>query len=112
MIDKSEREGAIDQTAFSRKVGAKAARKLKARRDPTPGVWFGLGMMGLSWLVRRGSDASRRGAGDLVGQTSFWQAFLDSDAAGRWPNYRLFKCLAVGGQGRRAMRDEQENHDE
>ena len=28
-------------------VGAKAARKLKAQRNPTPGVWFGLGMMGL-----------------------------------------------------------------
>ena len=33
-------------------VGAKAARKLKARRDGTQGVWFGLGMMGLvGWSV-------------------------------------------------------------
>ena len=33
-------------------VGAKAARKLKARRNPPPGVWFGLGMMGLvGWSV-------------------------------------------------------------
>jgi len=33
-------------------VGAKAARKLKARRSATPGVWFGLGMMGLiGWSV-------------------------------------------------------------
>ena len=33
-------------------VGAKAARKLKARRNPAPGVWFGLGMMGLvGWSV-------------------------------------------------------------
>jgi ATP synthase protein I len=33
-------------------VGAQAARKLKARRNPTPGVWFGLGMMGLvGWSV-------------------------------------------------------------
>lgn len=32
-------------------VGAKAARKLKARRS-TQGVWFGLGMMGLiGWSV-------------------------------------------------------------
>ena len=31
---------------------AKAARKLKARRNATPEVWFGLGMMGLvGWLV-------------------------------------------------------------
>ena len=33
-------------------VGAKAALKLKAQRNPTPGVWFGLGMMGLiGWSV-------------------------------------------------------------
>ena len=33
-------------------VGAKAARKLKARRNGHPGVWFGLGMMGLiGWSV-------------------------------------------------------------
>ena len=33
-------------------VGAKALRKLKARRNGAPGVWFGLGMMGLiGWSV-------------------------------------------------------------
>lgn len=33
-------------------VGAKAARKLKARRNAGQGVWFGLGMMGLiGWSV-------------------------------------------------------------
>jgi ATP synthase protein I len=33
-------------------VGAKAARKLKARRNASQGVWFGLGMMGLvGWSV-------------------------------------------------------------
>lgn len=33
-------------------VGAKAARKLKAQRNSTHGVWFGLGMMGLiGWSV-------------------------------------------------------------
>ena len=37
---------------FASEVGAKAARKLKARRHGTPGVWFGLGMMGLiGWSV-------------------------------------------------------------
>ena len=41
-----------DATAFSREVGAKVARKLKARRNSTHGVWFGLGMMGLiGWSV-------------------------------------------------------------
>lgn len=37
---------------LAEQVGAKAARKLKARRSDTPGVWFGLGMMGLiGWSV-------------------------------------------------------------
>ena len=41
-----------DRTALSQDVAAKAARKLKARRNPTQGVWFGLGMMGLvGWSV-------------------------------------------------------------
>ena len=37
---------------FAEQVGAKAARKLRAKRNATPGVWFGLGMMGLiGWSV-------------------------------------------------------------
>ncbi len=37
---------------FAERIGSKAARKLKARRNPSPGVWFGLGMMGLiGWSV-------------------------------------------------------------
>jgi ATP synthase protein I len=37
---------------LSREVGAKAARKLKAQRQVTPGIWFGLGMMGLiGWSI-------------------------------------------------------------
>jgi ATP synthase protein I len=33
-------------------VGAKAARKLAAQRDASPGLWFGLGMMGvIGWSV-------------------------------------------------------------
>ncbi len=37
---------------FAGQIGAKATRKLKAQRNPTPGVWFGLGMMGLiGWSV-------------------------------------------------------------
>ena len=37
---------------FAEQVGAKAARKLKARRNSAQGVWFGLGMMGLiGWSV-------------------------------------------------------------
>lgn len=37
---------------LAEQVGARAARKLKARRAGPPGVWFGLGMMGLiGWSV-------------------------------------------------------------
>ena len=41
-----------NEPAFAAEVGAKAARKLRARRNATPGVWSGLGMMGLiGWSV-------------------------------------------------------------
>lgn len=37
---------------FSRRVAARVAQKLRAQRDGTHGVWFGLGMMGLvGWSV-------------------------------------------------------------
>ena len=46
MSDKPNRKN-----AFAEQLGAKAARKLKARNS-TSGVWFGLGMMGLiGWSV-------------------------------------------------------------
>ena len=52
MSEESEIKSANGRSAFSREVAAKAARKLKARRNPAPGVWFGLGMMGLvGWSV-------------------------------------------------------------
>ena len=41
-----------EETIFSQQVGAQAARKLKARRNGTRSVWFGLGMSGLvGWSV-------------------------------------------------------------
>ncbi len=52
MSEEPEIKSTEDRTSFSREVGAKVARKLKARRNPSPGVWFGLGMMGLiGWSV-------------------------------------------------------------
>jgi ATP synthase protein I len=46
------RKSSKNEPTFAGQVGAKAARKLKARRNTKPGVWFGLGMMGLiGWSV-------------------------------------------------------------
>jgi ATP synthase protein I len=40
------------EPTLAEEVGAKAARKLRARRHAAPGVWFGVGMMGLiGWSV-------------------------------------------------------------
>ncbi|QGM45516.1 F0F1 ATP synthase subunit [Methylocystis heyeri] len=40
------------QPSLAEEVGAKASRKLKARRKGPHGVWYGLGMMGLiGWSV-------------------------------------------------------------
>ena len=40
------------QEKLVRQVTAKAGRKLRARRHPSDGVWFGLGMMGLiGWSI-------------------------------------------------------------
>ena len=52
MTDQPREEPSQDDAAFAELIRTKAARKLKARRDPAPGVWFGLGMMGLvGWSV-------------------------------------------------------------
>lgn len=40
------------QERFEREVGRKAARKRRAKEDPTQGLWFWLGMFGLvGWSV-------------------------------------------------------------
>ena len=37
---------------LAQQIGAKANRKLLAQRNPAPGVWFGLGLMGaVGWSV-------------------------------------------------------------
>ncbi|MGO8856584.1 MAG: AtpZ/AtpI family protein [Steroidobacteraceae bacterium] len=52
MTEKPQSELAKLRPSLSQEVGAKAARKLKARRKSAQGVWFGLGMMGLiGWSV-------------------------------------------------------------
>lgn len=52
MSEKQELNDEKEETEFGREVRAKAARKLHARRNPTPGIWSGFGMMGLiGWSV-------------------------------------------------------------
>ncbi len=52
MNERPKIESSKAPTAFGQKIGVKAVRKLKARRNSTQGVWFGLGMMGLiGWSV-------------------------------------------------------------
>jgi ATP synthase protein I len=52
MGDEQNPKGATGDAEFARQVAAQAARKRNARRNPAPGVWFGLGMTGLvGWSV-------------------------------------------------------------
>ncbi len=96
---------------LAEKVGTKAARKLKARRNPSP-VWFGLGMMGLiGWSV-----VIPTLLGAAIG---LW---LDARHAGQhsWTLALLVAGLVVGclnawhwvAKEDRAMRDEQGDSDE
>jgi len=40
------------RASLADQVGAKASRKIRARRNATPGVWYGLGTMGLvGWSI-------------------------------------------------------------
>ncbi len=97
--------------ALAGRVGAKAARKLRARRS-TQGVWFGLGMMGLvGWSVV---------VPTLLGAAlGLW---LDKHYPGqhRWTLALLAAGLVVGcfnawhwvAKEDRAMREEREDSEE
>ena len=92
-------------------IGAKAARKLKARKS-TQGVWFGLGMMGLvGWSVV---------VPTLLGAAlGLW---LDQHHPGKhaWTLALLVVGLAIGclnawywvAQQEKAMQEEPEDNDE
>jgi ATP synthase protein I len=94
---------------MARQVQAKADRKLKARRNPAQGVWFGLGMMGLiGWSVV---------VPTLLGAAlGLW---LDEHHAGRhsWTLALLVAGLVLGcanawhwvAKEEQAMRREQDN---
>jgi ATP synthase protein I len=52
MSEKPKEKPKPGETPFSHHVGDMAARKLKAQRNTAPGIWFGLGMMGIiGWSV-------------------------------------------------------------
>ncbi len=102
---------AVDRSSLAAQIGAKAARKLKARRS-TQGVWFGLGMMGLiGWSVV---------VPTLVGAAL--GAWLDKNHPGgrSWILALMVIGLAIGcvnawywvAQQDKAMRDEPEDGDE
>ena len=98
MSDEPTRRAHETDSTLAEQVGAKAARKLRAQRHP-PGVWFGLGMMGLiGWSV-----AIPTLLGAALG---LWldhgtrAAFLDAGAAGGRARDRLLQRLALGRQGR------------
>src|SRR6202030_2046382 len=97
--------------SFAGTIGAKAARKLKARRNGTQGVWFGLGMMGLiGWSVT---------VPTLLGAAlGIW---LDKHHSGEhsWTLALLVAGLAIGclnawhwvAQEDKAIHEQEENHD-
>lgn len=52
MAEPSHKEPGDPGTEFARRIGEHASRKLRARRRKTPGLWFGLGMMGVvGWSI-------------------------------------------------------------
>ncbi len=77
-----------DHGEFSKKIGLKELRKMKARKDRQRGIWFGMGMMGtIGWSVA---------VPTLIGiAIGLW---LDSRYPGRisWTLTFLFIGLAVG----------------
>ena len=97
--------------SFAGEIGAKAARKIKARKS-TQGVWLGLGMMGLvGWSVV---------VPTLLGAAlGIW---LDKHHPGKhaWTLALLVAGLALGclnawfwvAKEEKAMRDEPEDDDE
>ncbi len=112
MTFEPQNKPAKPKASLSEEVGAKATRKLKARRNSAQGVWFGLGMMGLiGWSVVIPT---------LLGAAlGMW---LDRHYPGghAWTLALLVAGLAIGcfnawhwvAKEDKAIRDEQEDHDE
>jgi ATP synthase protein I len=112
MSDDANKKISGSGPSLAEQIGAKAERKLKARRNSSQGVWFGLGMMGIvGWSV---VVPTLLGAG-----LGLW---LDKHHSGRhaWTLALLVAGLAIGclnawywvAKEDKAMRDEQGDGDE
>ncbi len=112
MSEEPQSELAKLKPSFSQEVGAKAARKLKARRKSAQGVWFCLGMMGLiGWSVTIPTI--------LGAALGHW---LDRHYSGKhaWTLALLVAGLSIGClnawhwvvKEEKEIRDEQEDNDE
>jgi ATP synthase protein I len=112
MNDEPTRKAPKREPTLAEQVGARAARKLKARRNAAPGVWFGLGMMGIiGWSV-----AIPTLLGAALG---LW---LDKHHPGKhaWTLALLVAGLAIGcfnawlwvAKEDKAMREEQDDNNE
>ena len=112
MTDKPNNNPLKSKPSLSQEIGAKAARKLRARRHKKQTVWFGLGMMGLiGWSV-----VVPTLLGALLG---IW---LDKSHPGSfsWTLTLLVIGLVIGclnawrwvAKEEREMREEQEDNDE
>ena len=111
MIDEPQKTSK-NEPDFAKQVGAKAARKLKAQRNATPGVWFGLGLMGVvGWSVvvptllgaALGLWLDRRYPGGRTWTLALLMAGLTLGCLNAW------HWVSKEDQ---AMREEQENDDE
>ena len=112
MNDKPVKSTSEGEANLAEQIGAKARQKQAAQRNPAPGVWFGLGMMGLiGWSVV---------VPTLLGAAlGLW---LDEHYGGTrsWTLALLVAGLAIGcfnawnwvAKEDQAMRDEQENGDD
>lgn len=113
MTDEPREPQPPDPTSpLAQRIDAKAKRMLKARKDPSPNVWFGLGMIGLiGWSVT---------VPTLLGAAlGIW---LDKHYAGNhsWALALLVTGLAIGclnawhwvAKEEAAMYDDQEINDE
>ena len=112
MTDEPKNKPLKPKPSLSQEVGAKAVRKLRARRHATQTVWFGLGMMGLiGWSVAIPT---------LLG--AFLGIWLDQRYPGShsWTLALLVAGLAIGcfnawhwvAREDKEMREGQEDNDE